>query len=88
MHKSIPSAHKTTLNSISPKQNYRKQVFCEPTELFCIIKNIKAARLQNSAELSINALKKSLSIPISKLINLNEINIKQSNPRNLDTNNL
>lgn len=88
MHKSIPSAHKTTLNSISPKQNYRKQVFCEPTELFCIIKNVKAARLQSSAKLSINAFKRSLSILISKLININEINLKLSKPRNLYTNNL
>lgn len=88
MHKSIPPAHKTTLNSISPKPNYRKQVFCEPTEdLFCIIKNIKAARLQSSAGLSINAFKKSLLRLISKLININEMNIKQSKPKDSDTNN-
>lgn len=88
MHKSIPSAHKTTLNSISPKQNCRKQVFCEATELFCIIKNVKAARLQSSAKLTINAFKRSLSILISKLININGINLEPSNPRNLYTNDL
>lgn len=88
MHKSIPSAHQSTLNSISPKQNYRNQVFCEPTVLRCIIRNIKAARLQSSAQLSINALKKSLPILISKLINVSEINIKQSNASNLYTHNL
>ena len=52
------------------------------------MKNIKAERLQTSAELSINTFKKSLPRLISKLINVNEINIKQSKLRNLYTNNL
>lgn len=59
MHKSIPSAHKTTLNSISPEQNYWKQVFlCEPMKLFCIIKNIKAAASESAEDLSMNSFKK------------------------------
>lgn len=58
MQKSIPSAHKTTLNSISPKQNYRKQVFLWSNRAFRYNKEYKkAARLQNSGELSICALK-------------------------------
>jgi hypothetical protein len=55
MHKSIPSAHKTTLSSISPKQNHRKQVSCEPRVLFPVLQNIKAATIWSFAGLSMKA---------------------------------